>query len=60
MNTASRLCDSAHRLEKDLVISNQLYQKLDKNTDYIFSNLGEQTLKGKDVQILVYSVEKME
>lgn len=58
MNTASRICGSAHMLDKNILISQSLYQKLDTNLDLIFEDLGEHLLKGKDEKIHLFSLNK--
>jgi adenylate cyclase len=57
MNTASRICGSAHILNKSLVLSKFLYDALELNGDFEFEDLGAQVLKGKDEEIHLYSVK---
>jgi adenylate cyclase len=57
MNTASRICASAHSLDKNLLISQSLYDKLYLNTDLKFEDLGEHLLKGKDEKIHLYGIK---
>jgi adenylate cyclase len=56
MNTASRICASAHNLNKSLLLSSSLYQSLDLSEDMEFEDLGNHTLKGKDEKVHLYSV----
>ena len=57
MNTASRICGSAHILNKSLVLSKSLYDALELNADFEFEDLGAQVLKGKDEEVHLYSVK---
>ncbi len=56
INTASRLCSSAHRLGKRILISKALHDRLTTDTDIKFEDLGVHTLKGKDEKIQIYGV----
>jgi adenylate cyclase len=58
MNTASRICASAHSLDKSIIISQSLYNKLSTENDLIYEDLGEHLLKGKDEKIHLYSIKK--
>ena len=58
MNTAARICSSAHSLNKKLLISDSLYDKLHKSSNFIAEDLGEHLLKGKDEKIKLYSVSQ--
>jgi adenylate cyclase len=57
INTASRIYSSAHRLKKNFLISKALYDNLNKEVDLVFEDLGENSLKGKDEKIHIYSIE---
>jgi adenylate cyclase len=56
INTTSRICSSAHTLEKNLLISKVLHDKLSADTNIIFEDLGEHSLKGKDEKIHIYGI----
>jgi adenylate cyclase len=56
INTASRICSFAHTLGNDLLISNEVYNRLNKNDNIIFEDLGEHQLKGKIEKIQLYGV----
>jgi adenylate cyclase len=56
MNTASRICASAHKLGKNILISKELHGKLKSDTDIVFDDLGEHLLKGKDEKIHLFSI----
>jgi adenylate cyclase len=56
MNTTSRLCSSAHKLGKNILISKTLHDRLNKNNDIVFEDLGEHSLKGKDENIHIYGI----
>jgi adenylate cyclase len=55
MNTASRICGSAHKLDKSLLISGSLYEKLELNNEFEFEDLGKHLLKGKDEEVHLFS-----
>ncbi len=59
LNTTSRILDIGKRLDEDLVISEVLGQQLKDNKTFELTNLGEQDLKGKTENMLLYSVRKM-
>ena len=56
MNTTSRICSSAHSLGKNILISKILYDRLDKDNDMVFEDLGVHSLKGKDEEIHIYGI----
>jgi adenylate cyclase len=56
INTASRICSSAHMLGKNILISKALHDKLNTDIDIVFDDLGEHSLKGKDEKIHIYSI----
>ena len=56
INTASRICSSAHTLGKIFLISKALHDKLNTDTNIVFEDLGEHSLKGKDEKIHIYGI----
>jgi len=56
MNTASRICSSAHSLNSEFIISKPLYDRLNATNEIKFKDLGNHSLKGKDKEINLYSV----
>ena len=56
MNTTSRIWSSAHSLGKNILISKTLYDRLDKDSDMVFEDLGVHSLKGKDEGIHIYGI----
>jgi len=56
MNTTARICASAHRLDKQILISRVLCNKLSKNDTITFEDLGTHMLKGKDERIHLFSI----
>jgi adenylate cyclase len=56
INTASRICSSAHTLDKNLLISKALHDKLNTDNNNVFEDLGEHSLKGKDEKIHLYGL----
>jgi adenylate cyclase len=56
INTTSRICSSAHTLGKNLLISKVLHAKLNTDTEIVFEDLGEHSLKGKDEKIHIYGI----
>ena len=58
MNTASRIQAKCKELGKDVLISQEVYKRLDANTHLEFEELGEFTLKGKLQNIKLFSVTK--
>jgi len=56
INTASRICSSAHMLGKNILISKALHDKLNSDINIVFDDLREQSLKGKDEKIHIYSI----
>jgi len=56
INTASRICSSAHKLKKNVLISKALHDKLISYTDIVFDDLGEHSFKGKDEKIHVFGI----
>jgi adenylate cyclase len=57
MNTASRICGSAHILDKSLLLSKSLFNNLEPNGEFEFEDLGKHLLKGKDDQVHLYSIK---
>ena len=60
INTTSRIQELCNDLNAELLISENLYNKLTLNSSFIFNELGEFFLKGKEIAIKLYSVEKKE
>jgi adenylate cyclase len=56
INTASRICASAHSLGKSILISEALYDKLNKESGVSFEDLGDHSFKGKDINMRLYSL----
>ena len=56
INTASRICSSAHMLGKNILFSKALHDKLNTDIDIVFEDLGKHSLKGKDEKIHIYSI----
>jgi adenylate cyclase len=56
MNTASRICASAHSLDKNFVISQSVHNNLYSKSDFKFEDLGKHLLKGKDEKIHLFSI----
>jgi adenylate cyclase len=59
INTASRLCASAHMLEKSITISKELHDRLESDPDIVFEDLGGHLLKGKDEKIFLFSIRRI-
>ncbi len=55
INTASRICASAHDLGKNILISKDLYDRIGQDENIKFEDLGEHNLKGKNEKIHIYS-----
>ena len=56
INTASRICASAHTLGSNILISKEVYNRLNKNDNFLYDDLGEHYFKGKNEKIHIYSV----
>ena len=56
INTASRICAAAHSLGKKFIISKTLLDKLNKDSNIQFEELGVHSLKGKDEKIYLYGI----
>ena len=56
INTASRICASAHKLGRNILISKELYRRIKPDTNIVFEDLGKYALKGKDEKIHIYSM----
>ena len=59
LNTASRIQDLCNQYQADLLISKDVFEQLDENTDFkmeIIQNVG---LKGKEQKMDIFSVKKM-
>jgi adenylate cyclase len=56
INTASRICGSAHLIGKNILISKTLHDRLNTNRDIVFEELGEHSFKGKDEKIYLYTL----
>ena len=54
INTTARICGSAHKLGRNLLISKTLYEKLPKTEAFIYKELGEHSFKGKHEKIGLY------
>ncbi len=59
INTASRICAIAHTLGNDLLISKEVFERLNKNDNIHYDNLGEHQLKGKVEKIQLYGVKNI-
>jgi len=60
INTASRIYSTAHKLGKNILISKALYDKLNKDVDVVFNDLGVHSLKGKEEKIHIYSAKSLD
>lgn len=60
VNIASRLDGLSKRLGYSIIISQETYQNLNKVTRERFIDLGEQKIRGKDVQIHVYGASTIQ
>lgn len=56
INTASRVCSKCKELNEDLLVSEDVYQNIEKNGKYSFEYLGEHELKGKKNKLGIYKV----
>ncbi len=56
INTASRICATAHSLGKSILISETLHDQLETDSDIIFENMGAHTFKGKKQKMRIYSI----
>ena len=56
INTASRICASAHKLGNNILISKEVYDRLNKDDNILYNDLGEHYFKGKNEKIRIYSV----
>lgn len=57
INTASRICASARTLGNNILISKEVYDRLNKDDTIIYEDLGEHYFKGKNEKIHIYSVK---
>ncbi len=60
INTASRICSMAHTLGENILISKELYDNLNDAANYVYKDLGEHSLKGKNEKIHLYSIKSLE
>lgn len=58
MNTTARIQSVAKELDKQIIISETLYNSLIDKSGFKFINLGSFKLKGKEEETVLYSVEK--
>ncbi len=58
INTTARICGSAHSLGKNILISSDLYNRIEKNEEFNLVEIGEHSFKGKDEKIVLYTLEK--
>lgn len=57
INTASRICASARTIGNNILISKEVYDRLNKDDNIIYEDLGEHNFKGKNKKIHIYSVK---
>ena len=57
INTASRICASARTLGNNILISKEVYDRLNKDDNIIYEDLGEHNFKGKNEKIHIYSIK---
>ena len=57
INTAARICASAHKLGRKFLITKALFDRLPINDNGIFNEIGEYSFKGKDKRIVIYALE---
>lgn len=57
INTASRIQEACSNFGKELLISEDLYQNLDKKNGFNMVQIGDILLKGKTRKVKIYSVE---
>jgi adenylate cyclase len=60
LNTTSRIQELCKGLKKDLLVSNTLLNKMNLTNDYKAEYLGTSSLRGREAEIQLYSIEKME
>ncbi len=59
INTTARIQDQCNALEKELLISDDLFKDLQLHQKYLPSHLGEIMLKGKGVPVQLHSVKNV-
>ena len=58
MNIGSRIQGLCKQYGEELLISEQVYESINSNKEYIFKQVDQTTLKGKTKATLIYSVNK--
>ena len=58
INTAARIRGMCHQYGKDFLISGELRNTLNGNSEYIYENQGIAELKGKESKVEIFSVER--
>jgi len=57
INTTARICSSCNEVNRKLLISSELFQKLKLKNNYDFESMGEFKLKGKENVIELFSID---
>ncbi len=57
INTTARICGSAHDLNRNILISSDLFNRLQKKDEFNLVEVGEHSFKGKDERIVLYTLE---
>ncbi|HQY50891.1 MAG TPA: adenylate/guanylate cyclase domain-containing protein [Ignavibacteria bacterium] len=57
LNTASRIQAFSKTLDKDILISKEVQRKLNKESNMRIENIGKYKLKGKEIELELFSVE---
>jgi len=59
INTTARICAKCKELDEELLISENLYKRIEKKDDYLFENIGQHSLKGKKNKLNLYRVSNL-
>lgn len=60
LNTTSRIQNECNKYKKDLLISEELLNKLEIDTNFVATRIGEFDLRGKQTKTILFSVQKIQ
>ena len=58
LNTASRIQDKCNEYKKNLLVSSSVYKLVGNQDDFKFKPIGSISLRGKEQEVEVFSVEE--
>ncbi len=60
LNTASRIQSECNKYNKDLLISQELLNKLEIESNFAVEEIGEIELRGKQTKTILYSIQEVQ